>query len=370
MPLVDAACNFIEKILVGVHDHLPDLHADFEVKALQINVNRPPVEREQELVILEVKFATCSPLVGEIATRSRVAVSVHITERLRFALQHPPADLFKEPLVLCVKGLDMPTLPDAVLACTQLREELGQGLNPISAYEWWEKHRHKRFPLRSSKFHRVVESLLEQRGMKMLGTQLCAESFWGYLHTTDLSIQVFEFHLDRRMRGGVTMTARLRDPRSAAEAEDRVQVKAITHKILENNRASADRLAPSGINIGAMICGPEVGQPGACPRVIAKLFSPAQWYGPGEDSWHRWDESWCCTDRKDFLGRIVKENGRVIWRMQNGESDTLGVSDSSGPASFSSTDAQPQLTKARAGMCVFFLACSLSLLSAIIYFNH
>mmetsp|Transcript_40177 Transcript_40177/g.81086 ORF Transcript_40177/g.81086 Transcript_40177/m.81086 type:complete len:265 (-) Transcript_40177:155-949(-) len=222
----------------------------------------------------------------------------------------------------------MPTLPDCVCARTQMREELGHGLNPTTAYEWWEQNRHTRFPLQTSKFHRVVESLLEQRGMKMLGGQVAADSFWGYLHTSDLNIEVLNFHFDRRIPGGISMAAQLRPPKTPAEAADREQVKVITKQLLRSNRSSADRLAPSGINVGAMIAGPEAGQPGAHPRVVAKLLSGAQWWGAGADSWHRWDETWLCTDKKDLLGRVVQQQGRIIWR----------ESDQCGPAQWDSTD--------------------------------
>mmetsp|Transcript_102092 Transcript_102092/g.284236 ORF Transcript_102092/g.284236 Transcript_102092/m.284236 type:complete len:439 (-) Transcript_102092:144-1460(-) len=341
LPLVEAAAHLVESLLTGIKEQLTNLDVDIEVRALQ--VYREPT-KEREIVTLEVKFATTSPLVGEIATRSRVAVNVQVSGKLRFALEHLPANPRDRPLVLRVDGLEMPTLPDCVSARTQLREALGEGLNPVSAYEWWEKHRHTRFPLQTSKFHRVVESLLEQRGMKLLGVQICAESFWGYLHTTDLNIEVFNFHLDRRMRGGVALTAQSRPPRTNAEAADREEVKVITQKILRDNRASADRLAPSGINVGAMYHGPEVGQPGACPRVIAKLFSPARWWGPGEDSWHRWDESWLCTDKKDFFGRVVKQQGRIIWR-EGQLRESSPTWDAGGPADLLDTtddDAEPR----------------------------
>lgn len=339
LPLVDAACEIVESLLTGVGEQMRGVRADVEVRALQASAGGRQAGRREEIVSLEMRLGTASPLVGEIATRSRVAVNVQVTQALRFALLQPPARPLNEPVALRVEGLDMPTLPDCVCARTQMREELGAGLNPTSAYEWWEQNRHTRFPLQTSKFHRVVESLLEQRGMKLLGSQVAANSFWGYLHTTGLNVEVLNFHFDKRMQGGVTVTALLRPPKTEAEAADREQVKIITKQLLTGNRSSADRLAPSGINVGAMIAGPEVGQPGAHPRVIAKLLSGAQWWGVGEDSWHRWDETWLCTDKKDLLGRVVKQQGRIIWRESgtgeatpptprdnsNGDLDTLCV---------------------------------------------
>jgi len=324
-------------------------------------------------VVLEVRLPGArAPLIGEVATRSRVSVNVQIAQSLRFALQHLPELPREQPLSLRVDGLDMPTLPDCVCARAQAREELGQGLNPTTAYEWWEQNRHTRFPLQTSKFHRIVESLLEQRGIKLLGSQMCASSFWGYLHTTDLNIEVFQFHADRRVPGGVALTAQLRPPKTPAEAADREQVQVITRKVLRANRASADRLAPSGINVGAMLAGPGLGQPGAHPRVIVKLLSAARWWGPGEEGWHRWDQTWLCTDKKDLLGRVVQQQGRIIWREgREGDREDLrwGASPSDDPGS-PCLDETAERPGAIDALRVGLLAALLFLLSYTFYFNQ
>jgi len=315
VPLVAAACRFVEAVVSGIHEHLPQVEASSRVSAALRPEDCPSsAEAQREVAILMVRFDSAAPLVGEIGTRSRVPLSVRVQGDLRFAISLPHAQS-QSALELRVDGLEMPVLEDAETARVRLKQDLGQSLNPMSAYAWWEQHRHKDFPLQHSKFHRVVESLLEQKGMKMMGTKICADSFWGYLHTTDLSVEVFEFHLDDRTRTGVAMTARMRAPKSPAESDDRAKVKDITRKMLKNNRASADKLCPSAISVGAMLAGPEVGQPGACPHVVAKLFTAARWWGRGEDAWHRHDESWLCTDKKDWLGRMVEEQGRLIWRL-------------------------------------------------------
>jgi len=315
VPLVIAACRLVEALVSGIHEHLPQVEASSRVNTSMQPEDCPgTVEAQREVAVIMVRFEASAPLVGEIGTRSRVPLSVRVQGDLRFAICIPPAQS-QPALELRVDGLEMPVLEDALSARTRLREDLGKGLNPMSAYAWWEKHRHKDFPLQHSKFHRVVESLLEQKGMKIMGTKVCADSFWGYLHTTDLSVEVFEFHIDDRTKSGVAMTARMRAPKSPAESDDRAKVKDITVKMLKNNRASADKLCPSAISVGAMLAGPEVGQPGACPNVVAKLFTAARWWGRGEDAWHRHDESWLCTDKKDWLGRMVEEQGRLIWRL-------------------------------------------------------
>jgi len=372
LPLVEAAAQLVESILGGMHEQLRGVRVDAEVRAPQPGAGpgRPDGAGE-ELAVLEARLgAPAAPLVGEIATRSRVAVNVQVSGGLRFALLRP-ARPREQPVALRVDGLDMPTLPDCVCARTQLREELGLGLNPATAYEWWERNRHTRFPLQTSKFHRVVESLLEQRGMKVLGAQIRANSFWGYLHTTDLNIEVFNFHSDRRVPGGVTMTAQLRPPKTPAEAADREQVKVITKKMLLGNRASADKLAPSGINVGAMIAGPEVGQPGAHPRVVSKLLSAAQWWGPGEDGWHRFDETWLCTDRKDLLGRVVQQQGRIIWRERGSAEDRTRWGDRAPAADLRAPSDGPDETAAAPdGPRICLLVALLLLLCYTVYFSR
>merc|ERR1712129_656322 len=103
------------------------------------------------------------------------------------------------------------------------------------------------------------------------------------------------------------------------EEEDRRAVKVITQKMLQQ-RARAEKFAPSGINVGALVFGTEVGQPGACPRILSKLLTAAKWYSQGKDgTWHEHDITWNCTDRKDMFGRVTEENGRLIWRLQDEE---------------------------------------------------
>merc|ERR1719229_1648597 len=85
-------------------------------------------------------------------------------------------------------------------------------------------------------------------------------------------------------------------------------------KLLRESRRVAETLAPSGINVGAMVVGPDAEQPGAIPHVVAKLLSAAQWWSPGKDGWHVHDETWNCTDAKDRFGRVTRTQGRVIWR--------------------------------------------------------
>merc|ERR1719433_2391903 len=74
-----------------------------------------------------------------------------------------------------------------------------------------------------------------------------------------------------------------------------------------------DLFAPSQVNMCAAIYGHDVGQPGADPSKLTKLFSAAEWWGPGPGGWQRWDQTWQCVDQRDTLGRTIREQGRLLW---------------------------------------------------------
>merc|ERR1711924_433088 len=210
----------------------------------------------------------------------------------------------------------MPTLEDCRLVREELKTELGSNFNPCTAHQWWVKNRERKCPPERSKFYRVVESLLEQTKFKMLGTKVAEDSFWGYLHTCDLNPDSFEFHHDSRIKGGVSLIVRLQTDVSEEEKALRQEVQTITKGHLAKKRKAAYNICPSAINVGAMICGPDVGQPGAKPDVITKLLSAASWWGPGDEgSWHVHDHTWNCTDKKDFIQRTIEAQGRILWRV-------------------------------------------------------
>merc|ERR1719468_70755 len=283
--LVDTACTLVERLLVGVAENLPQVRTSFEIK---VDWNKPRADAEQEMVVLEVKYHTDKVLVGEIATRSRIALSVQLKEKMRFALAKPRCDASGQQLLLFADGWDLFPLPDCVQVRKMMRTELGDGLSPATAYEWWEQHRHRRFPLKRSKFHRLVESLLEQKAFKLLGKRLAVEALWGYVHTVPLRIKALEFHIDHRLKAGVSVSVQTRQCSMDSEEDHKAEeeAKVMTQKMMLQQRARAEKLAPSGINVGAMLCGPEVGHPGACPRVLLKLFTAAKWFSRGDDgSW-------------------------------------------------------------------------------------
>merc|ERR1712151_629029 len=70
--------------------------------------------------------------------------------------------------------------------------------------------------------------------------------------------------------------------------------------------------AASGMNWMNTFYGRALGHCGGKPGVITKLFSAAKEWGPAEDGWQRFDNTWLCVDSKGIFGRTV-EQGRVIW---------------------------------------------------------
>jgi hypothetical protein len=271
----------------------------------------------QDLLSISVRFEP--RVTGELATRSRIAVSVQVDGELTFTLQVPSRLSSAQPrLTLRAEGLNLPALPETTEIRRRLTVELGSEMSPQPAYRWWMAHKDREYPTSGSKFRRIVESLLEQRAVRMLGEKQNSEAFWGYLHTTDLNVTSFEFILDKRVRpGGVALVARLGKPRDQQEDRDRAIVREITIKNLKESRKAAERCASSAINIAAMLYGETIGQPGAKVEAVTKLLSAAEWWGPGRDGWHRHDETWECTDKKDALQRVVKKQGRVIWHTEH-----------------------------------------------------
>jgi pimeloyl-ACP methyl ester carboxylesterase len=81
------------------------------------------------------------------------------------------------------------------------------------------------------------------------------------------------------------------------------------------NRHGGDRFVVSATNFGKMRYDKLLGLTGANVAMIVKLFSAVDWWGPGEDGWQKWDNTWLCTDKKDAFGRIIVEQGRILWRL-------------------------------------------------------
>jgi len=105
--LTDAACRLVEAVLLGIHSHIGKVMGPVDAEIRTLRPGRCASDTPQDLVSICVKFMP-NPILGEVATRSRVAVSVRVEQELRFTLQAPPSGLRGQPLLLSVEGLNMP----------------------------------------------------------------------------------------------------------------------------------------------------------------------------------------------------------------------------------------------------------------------
>jgi len=321
-----SACDLVSAVLLGIQDHLPELRPE-------IDLREGGSTGSTELVSITVRFGD-APIVGEVATLSRCCFEVRITGPLRFALRQPSAASCggcKQPLVLAASGFDLPNLRDVAEMRSQLASLLGRGFDREAAYEWWQSNKDKEYPLETSKFHRMFESLFGQKATQLLPAQIRVDALWGYLHNPGCSIQTFTFHKDHKARG-ITVTATRAAPRTTEEAALVETCRQISHTVLRENRSAGERFATSTTSFCAMLYGHEVEQAGARAATIIKLFSAAKWWGPGDDGWHRWDQTWTCKDKRNKLGMLTEENGRIVWRIGKVDGDSVVLAGKSGDA--------------------------------------
>lgn len=314
----DTACRFVEALLLGVAKHLPQVR--IEVEILTASGSAPlewPAGVQGPLVSLVARL-TPGPIIGEMATRSRLPLDVWIDGELRFALQPPQKEPCGSPLVLFTSGLQMRALPDAIPLRQQMKAALGNGYDLASAYDWWQTHK-EQFPLKTSKLRRVVESFFSQKAKHVTPAVKLHTALWGFTQI-DVGIEwtAFEFHINRTGPSPwVTVTASFYDLPSIEDDAEVLRKTEWTLKQMANltNRKLGETFATSAAHYARMKVDSALGFPGANADKIVKLFSAADWWGPGEDGWSQWDDTWLCTDKKDAFGRMVVEQGRVLWRL-------------------------------------------------------
>lgn len=237
---------------------------------------------------------------------------MRLAEEVRFALRKADG---AERVVLLVSGVCMARLPDLVDIQRAAFTELGDKLDKYSLLQWWMQNKDVHAPVEQSKFRRVGESIFSIRAFRALPNSVQAESFWGLFHASDSDLREFMFYFDDARE--VRVLAKIAPPKADEEHLWRENA-AISRKTLQEQRETASTFASSAINVGAMLYASEVGQLGAKASIIIKLYSAADWWGEGSSGWQRWDKSWLCTDKKDMLGRIVKPQGRILWRGELG----------------------------------------------------
>uniref|UniRef100_A0A7S0FXV1 Uncharacterized protein n=1 Tax=Pyrodinium bahamense TaxID=73915 RepID=A0A7S0FXV1_9DINO len=315
-PLWAAACDLVEALLLGVRSHLQDVRTECELRL----ANEEPCSVDTDVVSLKVRFSA-APLIGEVATPSRFCHEVHLLEEVGFALRRPPTKTARDPLVLRVEGLELAELPEIPGLRRKIKTSLGSDFNIDTAYSWWLQHKDKEYPLDRSKFHRIYESLWGMRTMQMLPKQMSMDFFWSFLHGTNCHLEAFMFH-HGKCSSRVRIAAQRGPGRNTEERELLAFSAPLAKQALAANRSNGERFAASVTNFGAMVYGRDIGQPPASARVITKIFSAARWWGHGPNGWQRFDHTWLCRDQTNSLGIVVKEQGRIIWRLP-GESDSM-----------------------------------------------
>mmetsp|Transcript_105380 Transcript_105380/g.265449 ORF Transcript_105380/g.265449 Transcript_105380/m.265449 type:complete len:485 (+) Transcript_105380:174-1628(+) len=329
-PLWSAAGDFVEALLLGVLAHLPELRpavSVWEGGRVRREGAGGGQSEDEVLVSLAVDFGP-TPVVGEVATLSRFTQEVRLRGELRFALLRCQSPRGTPPiggsgrlqpqrrrLAMYVSGLEMPALDDLSALRQRLQCDLGQEtLNREAAYHWWLQHRHADFPLETSKFNRIWESLFGQPALKVLPKQVHMDSLWGWLHNPGCDLRLFCFEA-AGARGRVTLTAERAPAKSAEEARLLEVCREISTRVLTENRAAGERFAASTTNFCAMLYAAEVDQVGGCAATIVKMFSAAKWWGPGKLGWQQFDETALCKDRRNSCGFLAEEQGRIIWRL-------------------------------------------------------
>eukprot|EP00439_Symbiodinium_sp_Y106_P023831 s1923_g2.t3 len=250
---------------------------------------------------------------GEIATRSRIGAYVRLGSEVIFAHHEPPTDLSTEPLLLEVYGFDFPVLPETIKLRRHLKQVLGQDYSRKSAAAWYEKHKDEFCPLKDSKLRRILASVFEVHSLMFLPEWAVSRALWGMLNICTQTYIGFEFWDEGK--NGIRVTVRSSTPADPDDVEclqnarDLFQLQASA----PGDRQIGERLFKSGYSVGSMNFGRALGHPGAKPDVIAKLFSAANLWGPAKSGWQSFDDTWLCTDRRDHLGQVAEEQGRIIW---------------------------------------------------------
>jgi len=296
-----SACTLLEKFLLGVQTHLPDLSIEAELRKNAC----------AELPItLVVRFP--EPLIGEIATRSRLCWDSHLQKEVSFTLAL--RSKFAHPSVMIqVTGWFGITFPELRALEELLIQDLGDSFCKKTVYNWWELNKDTSGPmtdLQHSKFRRVVASLFETATAKAVFMRHHKEdALWGYIHSFDFEIESLCFTNE----SGTRLTANVRMLEQIDCANKKV-MDFLGTRTLQQDRVLAQLVAPSSINWLAALYGHSIGQPGADVAKMIKLFSAATVWGPGSDGWHKYDHTWTLVDAKNMLGRVKTEQGRTVWR--------------------------------------------------------
>lgn len=302
-------------LLRGIHQHVPRVVRSVEFAEgadCKPYYSKLPSGGRGVVATVCVKLSQ-KEVYGEIATRSRIGAYVRLGSEVIFAHHEPPTDLSTEPLLLEVYGFDFPVLPEIIKLRRHLKQVLGQDYSRKSAAAWYEKHKDEFCPLKDSKLRRILASVFEVHSLMFLPEWAVSRALWGMLNICTLTYIGFEFWDEGK--NGIRVTVQSSTPADPDDVEclqnarDLFQLQASA----PGDRQIGERLFKSGYSVGSMNFGRALGHPGAKPDVIAKLFSAANLWGPAKSGWQSFDDTWLCTDRRDHLGQVAEEQGRIIW---------------------------------------------------------
>mmetsp|Transcript_98004 Transcript_98004/g.304766 ORF Transcript_98004/g.304766 Transcript_98004/m.304766 type:complete len:269 (+) Transcript_98004:429-1235(+) len=239
-------------------------------------------------------------------------------EEIRFALQRPAPG--GESLVLLVEGLDLPILPDLRELRRRARAALGPGFTREEVFKWWQETKDSLYPLEHSKFRRLFESLYSQPAL-MFGQSYYGSTFLcNCINGASQHMKSFSFY---RPKGSpcIRIHAEAGPGRSPEEIETLEFSKREVGAVLrsQSQRSVGERAAASSMNFAAMLYGHENGQLAGNATVIIKLFTAAEWWGPGTSGWTKCDNTWQCRDKVNILGTKVRETGRLLWHLPEAE---------------------------------------------------
>eukprot|EP00931_Biecheleriopsis_adriatica_P101928 TRINITY_DN76976_c0_g1_i1.p1 TRINITY_DN76976_c0_g1~~TRINITY_DN76976_c0_g1_i1.p1 ORF type:complete len:445 (-),score=58.49 TRINITY_DN76976_c0_g1_i1:44-1378(-) len=308
------AYSIVVALVEGAFSHVPEAFKSVEFicsTECKSSCKCLPSGGDGVVAALKVHFWP-SEILGEIATRSRVSVTMRLAQEVCFALQQPPSDLTLEPLILEIAGLDFPCLEEAKAMRSKLKAELGDKYCMQTAFEYFEQIKHKDCLAHDSKLRRIHASLFEVASFVKPPAWVCSKSFYGHLNAPSNVFEALEFWDEGS--SGIRVTSRKAPPPN----EDESQCVAISESIVLDLLKSEvdDRVArkffKSAYNFGCLNFARANGFPGAQPQLIAKLFSAAHMWGPASSGWQSYDNTWLCTDTKNSFG-AAQEQGRVIW---------------------------------------------------------
>jgi len=307
---LDAACKLVEALLAGVQAHLPDIVSSVCILTGDGCSNVCDRFHCLDVIAAVVVRFHVREVKGEIATRSRIGAYIRLNQEVCFGLVRPTADVTMEPLRLVVSGWEMPALPETGDIRRRLKQLFGDRFCKQECWKWWLKHRNREYPLEKSKMRRIHGSGFEGPPMSVPPAWAAEIALWGYLHSPSIVYESFDFYDEGK--AGIRVTARVvpsddPDEIRCREVIDEAQREAMPH------RSMTEKFLRSSINMGALTHGRKTNSFGADPAAIAKLFSAARAWGPGKRGWQVVDDTWLCTDIKNPMGRVVEEQGRLIW---------------------------------------------------------